>query len=102
MGFTANINLIEVADSQLGTTFNKSIDGGFGIAYSLDKEYQFVVAATYERTSTRRPQKWVIENEGKPIIVDGEPLTSIDISDDTYYIDTGLNAWSIKFIYHFK
>lgn len=101
-GFTANINLIELADAEVGTVFNKSIDGGFGFAYACDKDRHFAIAITYERTSTRRPKNWVIENEGKPIIVNGEAIREIDKNDDTYYIDTGLNAWSIKFIYQFK
>ena len=102
LGFTANINLIEIANANVGTVFNKSIDGGLGIALALDKEKKFAFALTYERTSTRRPQDWVIHKAGEPILVDGKKITTIDKNDDNYYLDTGLNAISFKFIYHVK
>ena len=102
IGFTANLNLIEFTSAQTNSTFNKPIDGGIGFAYALDKKKKFAIALTYERTSNRKPKDWVLNNAGAPIIVNGQPITSINKNDDQYYMNTGLNAVAFKFIYHFN
>ena len=102
IGFTANLNLIEFTSAQTNSTFNKPIDGGLGFAYALDKKKKFAIALTYERTSNRKPKDWVLNNAGAPIIVNGQPITSINKNDDQYYMNTGLNAVAFKFIYHFN
>jgi len=39
-------------------------------------------------------------NEIKKIIENGRAVTTLDKTDNRYYIDSGLNGLSIKFIYH--
>ena len=102
LGFTANVNLLEFTNAQANTPFNKPIDGGIGLAIALDKEKKFAFAITFERTSTRKPKQWVVDNEGNTIVVNGEIVTSIDKNDDNYFVNTGLNAIAFKFIYSFN
>ena len=103
MGFTANINMVEFANQQVNTVFNKQVDGGMGIAFAFDAEKQFALGLTWERTSTIRPTDYVISREGKQIIGgNGIAITDLDIHDSRYFINSGLNAWAVKFIYQFK
>jgi len=101
-GFTANINIGEFAENQLYTIFNKQIDGGVGIAYSFGNNRNMALAVTYERTSFRRLRDYVQEKKGQQLLENNVPITSLDIKDDRYYIDSGVNAVSIKYIYHFN
>jgi hypothetical protein len=102
LGFTVNINLAEFTNNQVGSVFNKTIDGGMGISFAFGPDKNFALAASYERISVRRPTKFVLEREGKKIMDNGTVITSLDKSDDRYYVDSGLNGVSIKFIFHFN
>lgn len=101
-GFTVNINLLEFTDNQIGSVFNKPIDGGLGFAYAFGEDKNFAVAITYERIAIRRPTKFVLSKEGEKIVENGRAVTSLDSSDNRYYMDSGLNGCSIKFIFHFN
>ncbi|HEV8083906.1 MAG TPA: fibronectin type III domain-containing protein [Chitinophagaceae bacterium] len=102
-GFLGNVNLVEFANSNTSTVFNKQVDGGLGFSYLLGVREQFAVAITYERISVRQPTKFVFDNEGKQIIGDNNTtLTTLDIKDPRYFRDAGMNGISIKFIFHFN
>ena len=101
-GFTVNINLLEFTNNQIGSVFNKPIDGGLGFAYGFGPDKNFAVAITYERISVRRPTTFILDREGEKIIDNGQVITSLDKTDNRYYIDSGLNGGSVKFIFHFN
>jgi hypothetical protein len=96
LGFVANINLASFNADNVAT-FNKSIEGGIGVAVRLTDD--FGLAATYERVFSRRLRDFVVANE--QIIVDGKPLTAITEDDNRFFIDDNLNALSFKFVYLF-
>jgi hypothetical protein len=101
-GFTVNINMAEFTDNKIGSVFNKPIDGGMGFAYSFGPDKNFAIALTLERISVLRPTSFVINKEGQKIIDNGKAITSLDKTDNKYYINSGLNGVSAKFIYHFN
>lgn len=101
-GFLANINLAEFTNDEVGTVFNKAIDGGMGFAIAFGDDKNFALAATYERISIRRPTQYLLDNSGKKLYENGEIITTIDYTNNKYYIDSGLNGMSIKFVFHFK
>jgi hypothetical protein len=101
-GFVINVNLVEFTNSKVGSVFNKPIDGGLGFAYGFGPDRCFAIAATYERIAVQRPTRFVLSKEGQKILDGGKAVTTLEKTDSRYYIDSGLNGWSIKFIYHFN
>jgi hypothetical protein len=93
-GFIANVNIATISPQNTGV-FNKSIEGGVGIAYRLADD--FSLAATYERVFGRRIRNigWI----GQKLVVDGKTLTSLDQNDDRFFVDDALSAISVKFVY---
>ncbi len=79
------------------SVFNKSLEGGIGVAVRLAQD--FGLAGTYERVFSRRLRKFVVE--GQQLSVDGKVLTTIDETDDRFFVDDNLSATSFKFIYFF-
>lgn len=97
-GAMANLNLASFSADAI-STFNKSIEGGMGVAYKLNED--FSVGATVERIFGRRPRSFVVA--GQPIKdKDGKVLYAIDRTDDTYFRDDNMTAWSLKFVYFLK
>ena len=96
LGFVANINLASFNTDNIAT-FNKSIEGGIGVAVRLTDDFGF--AGTYERVFSRRLRDFVAADQ--KIIVDGKPLTAISDDDNRFFIDDNLNAVSFKFVYLF-
>lgn len=96
LGFLANVTLTAFSPDNVGV-FNRSIEGGMGLAWQLGDD--FALAATVERVFSRRPLSFV--TPGEQLKVDGTVLTTIDISDNRFFVDDHLTAWSIKFVYFF-
>ena len=96
LGFVANINLASFNSDNIAS-FNKSIEGGIGVAVRLTDDFGF--AGTYERVFSRRLRDFVTADQ--KIIVDGKPLTAISDDDNRFFIDDNLNAVSFKFVYLF-
>lgn len=97
-GTIANLNLASFNADAI-STFNKSIEGGLGVAYKLNEE--FSLAVTLERIFGRKPREFV-----KPgaQLKDKEDniLYAIDASDNTWFRDDNMSAWSVKFVYFLK
>ncbi len=97
-GFMLNINIAEIGSAEK-FAFNKRIDGGIGAVLKLNDD--FAIAFSYEYVANRRLKEWVLKKEGQVILVEGQVVKSIDLTDDNYYMDSGLNAVALKFIFNF-
>lgn len=101
LGFIANINLAEFSGQNPELSFNKSIEGGYGIAASLNNF--LAIGITYEKVLSRRPKDFVIAKKGQKITdTNGQIKTSLDPTETTFFIQDNFNAISIKLIYTFK
>lgn len=97
-GAIANLNLASFSADAI-STFNKSIEGGMGVAYKLNEE--FSLAGTVERIFGRRPREFVVAGQQLKD-KDGKVLYALDRADDTYFRDDNMTAISIKFVYFLK
>jgi hypothetical protein len=97
-GFIVNVNIANFAQQSVGV-FNQRIEGGGGLTYRLCRE--MALAATYERVAARRLRSAYDVFINKPLLIDGKPLTNIDISDNRFFVDDYLAAWSIKYVFFF-
>ncbi len=89
IGLTANINLLEFANAEKGSTFNKSLEGGIGFCLRLSEK--IYVSYASDVLFTKQLRQDIKEQEGNKIYKDGNVVTSID------QIDTGdSNYWITK------
>jgi hypothetical protein len=98
IGFIANVNVAEFNAENI-QTFNKGLEGGLGISVKVNEE--FALAATLERMFARRLRSFVKSGE---VLLDGngEPVTSVSPTDNTYFRDDNMSGLSVKFIYYLK
>ena len=98
IGFIANVNVAEFNAENI-QTFNKGLEGGLGISVKVNEE--FALAATLERMFARRLRSFVKSGE---MLKDknGDPVTSISATDNTYFRDDNMSGLSFKFIYYLK
>jgi hypothetical protein len=102
VGFLANIKLTAFGADQ-GATFNQNVEGGIGPVYRFSDD--FALALTLERAFIRRPRSFIVA--GQPVF-DTEPsptrkpLAALDPSDNRFFIDDNLTAWSFKFVYFLR
>jgi hypothetical protein len=94
LGFLANINLASFGSEGL-STFNKSIEGGGGLAWKFSDD--FALGLTLERVFSRTLRSWV--EVGKPIVIDDKTVESISKDDGRFFRDDNFSALSIKFLY---
>jgi hypothetical protein len=97
VGFLANINVATIGSENL-STFNKSIEGGFGIAFRVATD--FALGATIERKFSRRLRDFVKPNS--VLVVDGDTITTLTKDDNRFFRDDNLTALSFKFLYFLK
>lgn len=97
LGFMLNINLADFAGEAIGV-FNRSIEGGMGIAIQAHDEFAFGV--TVERVFSRGLRSGVKPDQ--PLLGDdGQPLKSVDVDDGRFFKNDNLTAVSLKFIFYF-
>lgn len=103
VGFLANINLANFGpnDGADLSIFNKSVDGGIGLAYLLG-DGDFAIAATYERASVRVPRQNTVL--GEPLdITDATGtttrLSTVSLDDNRFFQDQASSGLSLKFVY---
>ena len=97
LGFIANINIASFNADNL-STFNKSIEGGFGVAWRLASD--FAIGATIERKFSRRLRDFVKPNT--VLTVGKDTITTLARDDDRFFHDDNLTALSFKFLYFLK
>ena len=83
--------------AQSGNVFNQKISGGLGLAYNFDED--FSVGVTLELLSYRKPKEFLLELGDTVIMENGNPVTSLDITDNRYFFDKYATTLAIKFIY---
>jgi hypothetical protein len=94
----ATVNLLNFSEAGNGTIFNKKIDGGLGIGCRFNDDV--LIALTYEMLSVRQPRDFLInEFKDKTISVNNEVVTTLDTSNDTFFIDKYLPSLSLKLVY---
>jgi hypothetical protein len=98
IGFIANVNVAEFNAENI-QTFNKGLEGGLGISVKVNEE--FAIAATLERMFARRLRSFVKSGE---MLTDknGDPVTSLSATDNTYFRDDNMSGVSFKFVYYLK
>lgn len=98
LGFLANINVASFTQDNI-SVFNKSVEGGLGVAYKMNED--FSLALTVERVFGRSLRSFVVPNT-ELRDADGTRVTELASTDDRYFKDDNLSAWSVKFVYFFK
>ena len=96
LGFLANINFADFTADRT-SVFNKSVEGGLGLALRLADDFAFGV--TIERGFARRLRPSF--PTGAPIVVDNVNLKTLDNKNDAYFYDDNVTAFSFKWIYVF-
>jgi hypothetical protein len=97
LGFLANVNIASFSSDNIAT-FNKSIEGGFGLAWRLAKD--FSLGVTIERMFSRSLRDFVKPNS--MLIVGADTIKSLGKDDDRFFRNDNLTAFSVKFLYFLK
>ncbi|GAB5522266.1 MAG: hypothetical protein Roseis2KO_01380 [Roseivirga sp.] len=92
-----SINVALFNESLTTTIFNKRIDGGIGLGYRINKDFQ--VAFVYEFLTIRQPKEFLRGLIGKTISVNNEVLTSLSSDNNDFFKDDYVPAFSVKFVY---
>jgi hypothetical protein len=97
LGFVANVNIASFDAENIGA-FNRTIEGGGGIAWRLNPD--FGLGFTMERVFSRRLRSFV--KPGAPLVVAGDTLTSLSPDDGRFFRDDNMTAVSLKFLYFLR
>ena len=97
LGFLANVNIASFSSDNLAT-FNKSMEGGFGLAWRMKND--FAIGLTIERMFSRSLRDFV--KPGQVLVVGKDTLTSISKDDGRFFKDDNLTDISFKFLYFLK
>jgi hypothetical protein len=97
LGFLANVNVASF-DADNIATFNKSLEGGFGLAGRLGPD--FSIGVTIERMFSRSLRQFV--KIGSPLVVGTDTIKVLATDDNRFFQDDNLTALSIKFLYFLK
>lgn len=97
------INIFKLGYSSGDFNSSSPIDVGFGMGYRNKK---FLVLGTLDLTPSRTPRKYFYDqfyNNNKPLVLAGstEPLKTIDIDDNSLFIDKIFISIGIKIAYTF-
>lgn len=98
LGFIANVDLASFGSESMGG-FNKSIEGGGGLALKLSDG--FSLAMTIERVFSRQLKSFV--KTGEPLKdAEGKAVTTLVKSDDRFFKNDNITALSLKFVYFIR
>ncbi len=92
-----SINIALFNESLTTTIFNKRIDGGIGLGYRINKDFQ--IAFVYEFLTIRQPREFLRNLEGETITVNNELVTSLTSDNNDFFKDDYAAAFSVKFVY---
>ncbi len=97
--FIATVNLVTFNSAASGSAFNQKIDGGLGIGYKVNDNFQ--LALTAEMISYRQPRKFLLDDYQDKILTTpaGETISSINPDDNNYFRDKYMPSVSFKFFY---
>lgn len=97
--FVATVNLVSFNSAATGSLFNSKIDGGLGLGYRVNDNFQ--IAMTYEMISYRQPRQFLLDNYNEQVLKtpNGDIITSINPDDNNYFRDKYMPSLSLKFFY---
>jgi hypothetical protein len=97
--FIATVNLVTFNSAASGSAFNQKIDGGLGIGYRVNDNFQLTFTA--EMISYRQPRRFLLEDYSNKILTtaNGETVTAINPDDNNYFRDKYMPSISFKFFY---
>ncbi len=97
--FVATVNLVTFNSAGTGSIFNQKIDGGLGLGYRINDNFQ--LALTAEMISYRQPREFLINdyNDKEIKMPNGDLVSSINQDDNNYFRDKYMPALSFKFFY---
>jgi hypothetical protein len=97
--FIATINLVSFNSAATGSLFNQKIDGGLGLGYRINDNFQ--LSLTGEMISYRQPRQFLLDSYNEQILrtPDGEIISSINPDDNNYFRDRYMPSISFKFFY---
>lgn len=93
----AILNLATFSEAQTGSIFNQQISGGFGFSYNINKDV--AIGMSFELINYRKPKDFVLDKADETLLVNNEALTTLDISNNTYFKDHFASTLSLKLIY---
>ncbi len=99
IGVIVNVDLAEFSKGKTDYAFNKGVEGGLGLAYSLHKN--FAIGITYETIVSRRLRNKFLAMEGKQIQQNGKVITDLNPVDQNFFIDDAINAVSFKAVFSY-
>lgn len=98
LNIIATLNLVTFNSALAGAgLFNQKLDGGLGLGYTFGDNVQ--IGATYEMLSFRQPREYLMKLRDKPVIVNGDKMTSLPTDNNDYFIDKYIPSISLKIIY---
>ncbi len=96
----ATVNLATFHDAMGGGVFNQRIDGGLGLGYRINHDLMF--SLTFEKLSIRQPRDFLFAYNHQVILIDGQPLTTLDPADNSYFKTNYFSSFALKLIYLFS
>ena len=96
----ATVNLATFHDAMGGGVFNRRIDGGIGLGYRINQD--LMLSLTFEKVSIRQPREFLLAYNNQVILIDGQPLTALDSSNDGYFKTNYFRSFALKLIYLFR
>jgi hypothetical protein len=97
--FVATINLVSFNSAGTGSLFNQKVDGGLGLGYRINDDFQ--LALTAEMISYRLPRDFLINDYNDKLLTDtnGKVVTAINYGNNDYFVDRYMLYILFKLLY---
>ncbi len=96
VGIFVNVNLIDISTERTELSFNEAVDGGVGVGFRLAPK--IYIAYGLEFFTNRQIRGFYANQLGQSIMVDGQPLTTLDAGDDRFFRNNTSTGWSLRLI----
>ncbi len=99
VSINANLNLIEFSSAQQELSFNKSLEGGLGVSYMLNKN--LYIGGNYDVFFSRQLHSHLKQLEGQQITNQGSTISSsseLDPENNDLFLTKNINGFSLKII----
>jgi hypothetical protein len=94
-----SLNLLQLKNAENNAALNYKLDGGIGLGYRFNDNYLFSV--TYDLTSVLQPRDYLYDYKDKQLIINNNPLPSLNTNDPSYFYARYVSSISIRFAYAF-
>lgn len=102
ISLNANLNLIEFSNAQTDFAFNRSLEGGLGVSYMLNRN--IYIGINWDVFFSRQLTDHLKEFENRQLHINGEVITTFndeDIENNNLFITRNINGISFKIITSF-